>query len=152
LGQGSTFTIEIPKTVCVKIMEGFLVSTRGNRFVLPMVNVGESFRISADEITHTLGEGECIMHHGVIFPVRRLDRILELTKEDDKDKREYIGVILDVGFKDKRTVLLVDEVLGTQQVVIKDIEGLPQQSDVIAGGAVLGDERVAIVLNLESVL
>ncbi len=52
---------------------------------------------------------------------------------------------------EKRVVLIVDDVIGTQQVVIKDIDGLPDQSSLIAGGAVLGDEKVAIVLSLENI-
>ncbi len=151
LNEGSEFTIEIPKTVCVKIMEGFLVAVKSNKFVLPMTNVGESFKITNKEITETFGEGECIMHHGKVFPVVRLEKLLNLQNSSDEKKEENIGVILDNGTTKNRTVLLVDEVLGTQQVVIKDIEGLPEQSELIAGGAVLGDERVAIVLNLENV-
>jgi len=151
LTEGSEFTIEIPKTVCVKIMDGFLVSVKNNRFVLPMTSVGESFKITNNEITETLGDGECIMHHGKIFPVARLDKLLNLAEESLEKKSEKIGVILDYGKTSNKIVLLVDEVLGTQQVVIKDIEGLPEQTELIAGGAVLGDERVAIVLNLENI-
>ncbi len=148
--EGSTFTIEAPKAVAVRIMAGFLVSSCDNRFVLPMSGVGESFMVNSDEITTTIEEGECLLHHKKVFPVIRLDRLLEL-KRDETDKRtEYVGVIITAGQRD--FVLLVDDVLGTQQVVIKDIEGLGTRSDLISGGAILGDERVAIVLNLENVL
>ncbi len=151
LNEGSQFTIQIPKTVCVKIMDGFLVASKGNRYVLPMISVGESFKIDKKEITETLGEGECIMHHGIVFPVVRLSKLLDLNVNSTDTGSEDIGVILDDGKTKKPKVLLVDEVLGTQQVVIKDIEGLPNKSDLIAGGVVLGDERVAIVLDLDNV-
>jgi len=156
LGAGSNFTIQIPKTVCVKIMEGFLVDVSGERFVLPMTSVGESFKVGDKEITSTPGEGECIMHHNTVFPILRLDKRLDLTgnlksnrieQSIEHNDQEKIGVILESG--KNKLVLLVDDVLGTQQVVIKDIEGLPGQPEIIAGGAVLGDEQVAIVLNVE---
>jgi len=147
LNEGSSFTIEIPKTVCVRIMEGFLVESFGNRFILPMTSVGESFKIAEGDITETLGKGECILHHDTVFPLRRLNKILNLSNPG-KESKGGIGVILNVG--NSKIVLFVDDVLGTQQVVIKDIDGLLVQSELIAGGAVLGDEQVAIVLNLDS--
>ncbi len=150
LDEGSTFTIEAPKAVAVRIMAGFLVSSCDNRFVLPMAGVGESFMVDSDKITTTIEEGECLLHHKKVFPVIRLDRLLELKRDKDDQRTEYVGVIITAGQRD--FVLLVDDVLGTQQVVIKDIEGLGARSDLISGGAILGDERVAIVLNLENVL
>ena len=144
VGEGSRFILEVPKTVCVKIMEGFLVSAKGQRFILPMINVGESFCVRAKDMTMALGEGECLTRHGRVFSVKRLDRLLNLTGQDQE---EMVGIILEgLG---RGTILLVDKILGTQQVVVKTIEGLKASTGIIAGGAILGDEKVAIVLNLE---
>jgi two-component system chemotaxis sensor kinase CheA len=150
IGKGSTFKIEAPKAVAVKIMEGFLVETAQNRFVLPMKTVGESFVILEKEITKTLeSKDECILHYDRVLPVVRLDEILEIRSSNrDDPEKERVGVIITLSKKD--IVLIVDGVLGTQQVVIKEIEGLANHSRYIAGGVILGDERVAIVLNLES--
>ena len=59
----------------------------------------------------------------------------------------YRGVI--ITSCQKEFILLVDQILGIQQVVVKEIEGIVGKSDLIAGGAILGDEKVAIVLNLD---
>ena len=148
LGQGSVFTLEIPKKVAVNIIEGFLVLCNGNKFVLPMINVGKSFELSNDKIISSSIEGECVLHHNNVFPVMRLDRLLGFSHDSDK-KQEHVGVI--IYSKKQDFVLLVDEVLGVQQVVVKNIEDLPGKPEVVTGGAVLGDERVALVLNLENI-
>ncbi len=144
LKEGTSFFLEIPKTVCVNILEGFLVESSGSRFVLPMINVGESLLISEGDIVSSFDEGECILHHDKVFPIRRLNQILGL--DNQKASTQGVGVILDV--ENQNIILFVDKVLGTQQVVVKDINGLPKQSDLILGGAVLGDEQLAIVLNV----
>jgi len=143
--KGSSFTLQFPKAVCVKIMDGFLVSACGQRFILPMSSIGESFEILEEKITHTPGQGDYVMHHSKIFPVRRLSQALGLT-DNNVSSDGKVGVTVEVG---QRYVLLVDKVLGAQRVVIKDIVGLGARSQAVAGASILGDERVAIVLDVE---
>ncbi len=143
-GKGTKFTIILPKSITVKIMEGVLVSSSQQRFVLPMVAVGESFEIDVGSISRLPDGSECIMLHDKVMPLVRLAGILGLPAQAGASG---IGMVI-LNAK-KPLVLAVDEILGLQQVVVKKIEGIGNFAGFIAGGAILGDEAVAIVLDTE---
>ncbi len=145
-GKGTCFTIEFPKSITVKIIRGFLVAVQKERFILPLSVVGESFEVTASQITHIPGKGECITRHDKVFPLLRLASVLDLP--DQTRKATGVGIILET--IQRPVVLFVDEVLGIQQVVVKKIDGLAISSALIAGAAILGDERAAIVLNTDN--
>jgi two-component system chemotaxis sensor kinase CheA len=146
-GIGSTFTVYLPKTVTVQILDGFLVQVGRERLVLPLRTISESFRPTPDQL-HTVAErGECVSRRGRVFPLVRVNRLLALDTAD-RSPSEAIVVSVEVA-AGRPAGLLVDQVLGVQQVVLREIAGIDSESQVFAGGAVLGDGRVAMVVDVE---
>jgi len=148
-GQGSRFILRVPKSVTVQIIRGFIVAAEQQQFIIPANFIGESFNVAPDNISSVVGRGECIMHHDRIFPMIRLASLLSLRRPAG-NSAGGIGIILTVNKRE--FVLLVDQVLGMTQVVVKDIGGLTGLSPLIKGGAILGDEKVTVVLNPEAVI
>jgi two-component system chemotaxis sensor kinase CheA len=146
-GIGSTFTVYLPKTVTVQILDGFLVQVGRERLVLPLRAISESFRPTPDQL-HTVAErGECVSRRGRIFPLIRVSRLLAL---DTADRAPSEAIVVSVEVAAGRPAgLLVDQVLGVQQVVLRKVAGIDGESQVFAGGAVLGDGRVAMVVDVE---
>ncbi|MGB0679769.1 MAG: chemotaxis protein CheA, partial [Polyangiales bacterium] len=146
-GAGTTFSVHLPKTVTVQILDGFLVQVGRERYVLPLRSIHESFRPVRDEI-HTVAEqGECIYRHGHIFPLVRVADLLcvksEIIRPDE-------SIIVSVDVKGGGLVgLMVDHVLGTQQIVLRDVDGIDTRPAPFSGGAVLGDGHVAMVVDVE---
>jgi two-component system, chemotaxis family, sensor kinase CheA len=146
-GQGSTFTIHLPKAVTVQILDGFLVQVGEERLVLPLRAISESFRPTLDQL-HTVAErGECVSRRGRVFPLVRFNRLLALGAPD-RCPSEAIVVSVEVS-GGRPAGLLVDQVLGVQQVVLREVAGIDTRAQVFAGGAVLGDGRVAMVVDVE---
>ncbi len=147
LGKGSTFTVHLPKAVTVQILDGFLVQVGNERLVLPLRAISESFRPTPDQL-HTVAErGECVSRRGRVFPLVRFNRLLGLDVEE-KCASDAIVVSVEVA-GGRAAGLLVDQVLGVQQVVLREVEGIDSALQVFAGGAVLGDGRVAMVVDVE---
>lgn len=146
-GVGSTFTIHLPKAVTVQILEGFLVQVGEERLVLPLRAISESFRPTLDQLHTVAGRGECVSRRGRVFPLVRFNRLLALGAED-KCPSKAIVVSIEVS-GGRSAGLLVDQVLGVQQVVLREVVGIDTPAQVFAGGAVLGDGRVAMVVDVE---
>ncbi|HTV21805.1 MAG TPA: chemotaxis protein CheA, partial [Polyangiaceae bacterium] len=146
-GVGSTFTVYLPKTVTVQILDGFLVQVGRERLVLPLRAISESFRPTPDQL-HTVAErGECVSRRGRVFPLVRFNRLLAL---DAADRSPSDAIVVSVEVAGGRPAgLLVDQVLGVQQVVLREVAGIDSEPQVFAGGAVLGDGRVAMVVDVE---
>jgi two-component system chemotaxis sensor kinase CheA len=146
-GVGSTFTVYLPKTVTLQILDGFLVQVGRQRLVLPLRAISESFRPTPDQL-HTIAErGECVSRRGRVFPLVRFNRLLALDAAD-RSPSEAIVVSVEVA-GGHSAGLLVDQVLGVQQVVLREVAGIDGEHQVFAGGAVLGDGRVAMVVDVE---
>jgi two-component system chemotaxis sensor kinase CheA len=146
-GKGSTFTVHLPKAVTVQILDGFLVQVGKERLVLPLRAISESFRPTPEQL-HTVAErGECVSRRGRVFPIVRFSRLLGL---DIEEKCASDAIVVSVEVAGGRAAgLLVDQVLGVQQVVLREVEGIDSTRQVFAGGAVLGDGRVAMVVDVE---
>jgi two-component system chemotaxis sensor kinase CheA len=140
-GAGTTFTILMPLTLA--IIEGLIVSVAGQRFVIPTLSVRESLRPRAGSVTTVHGRGELVDVRGRKLPMMRLGRHLGIGGEDDPSRG--IVVVLEAGHD--RRCLLVDELVGKQEVVIKTLgETFTGRGD-FAGAAILGDGRVGLILD-----
>jgi two-component system chemotaxis sensor kinase CheA len=140
-GRGTTFTILMPLTLA--IIEGLIVSVAGQRFVIPTLSVRESFRPAAGGVATVHGKGELVDVRGRQVPMVRLGRHLGIGGEVDPCRG--IVVVLEAGHD--RRCLLVDELVGKQEVVIKSLgETFAGRGD-FAGAAILGDGRVGLILD-----
>jgi two-component system, chemotaxis family, sensor kinase CheA len=141
-GQGTTFTIRLPLTLA--ITDGMLVKVGSERYIIPTVNIKLSFRPDGDSLSKVAGRGEMVMLRGDLMPLFRLHRLFRITGAVEEPTR---GLLVMVGDGNRRCVLLVDELLGQQQVVAKTLgDGLGKIQGV-SGGAILGDGRVGLILD-----
>lgn len=139
--KGTTFSISTPLTLA--IIEGLIVAVSGQRFVIPTLSVRESFRPLAASVSTVHGRGELIDVRGRQLPLLRLGRHLGIDGCEQPD--HGIVVVLEAGYE--RRGLLVDELLGKQEVVIKSLgETFTGRTD-FAGAAILGDGRVGLILD-----
>lgn len=145
-GQGTTFTISMPLTLA--IIEGLIVAVGGQRFVIPTLAVRESFRPRPGGITTVHGRGELVDVRGSLVPLVRLGRSLGVAAEEDPARA--IVVVLDVGHD--RRCLLVDELVGKQEVVIKSLGETFSGRAGFAGAAILGDGRVGLILDAPAIV
>jgi len=141
-GEGSTLAIRLPLTLA--IIDGMALRVGEERYVLPLLSIERSVRPRRDEVFTVAGRGEMLAHDDGLVPVMRLHRHFG-TPGACTDITE--GVVVIVDDNGSRAGLFACELLGQQQTVIKPLgEGLPQQPGV-AGGAVMPDGRVGLILD-----
>lgn len=141
LGAGTTITIELPFTLA--ITDGMVVRVGGDRFIVPTINIDMTFRAESNEVFTVMGESEQVSFRGKSVPVIRLHRLFEMNGAIEELSE---GTLLVIKNNNKRYALLVDEVIGQQQLVGKSINMLVKM-DHISGGAIMGDGRVGLILD-----
>lgn len=144
-GRGSTFTIKLPLTLA--IITALMVEVSGETFAIPLSGVLESIRIHGDEI-HDVGGSEVIKLRERLLTVHRLDRFFWQKSNDSRDY-EYIVV---VGSGEKRGGLVVDRLIGQQEIVIKALDDYLGDLPGISGGTILGDGNISMIVDIGGVL
>jgi two-component system, chemotaxis family, sensor kinase CheA len=146
-GQGTNFTILLPLTLA--IIDGLLVGVGGDRYIIPTLSVRESFRPPPGTVTTVHGRGEVVSVRGRQTPLLRLGHYLGTPSRAVKPED---GIIVVVESGDSARGLLVDELLGKQEVVIKSLGRAFRQQNLLAGGAVLGDGWVGLILDVDTLV
>ncbi len=144
-GTGSVFTIKLPLTLA--IINALMVEVSGETFAIPLSGVLESIRIHGDEI-HEVGGSEVVKLRERLLPVHRMDRFFWQKSSDARDY-EYIVV---VGSGEKRGGLVVDRLIGQQEIVIKALDDYLGELPGISGGTVLGDGNISMIVDIGSIL
>lgn len=146
-GTGTTFLLKLPLTLA--IIDGLVVVVGQDRYIVPIFAVREIIRPARENLFTVEGRGEMAMVRQKLLPVVRLSRRLGVAakSEDPCD-----GLMI-VGESDNKTFcLLVDALAGKQEVVIKSLGVTFQDVRGIAGGAILGDGRVGLILDLPTLV
>jgi len=146
-GQGTTFTIVLPLTLA--IIDGMLVGVGDDRYIIPTLSVRESFRPRPGMVTTVHERGEVVSVRGRLTPLLRLGQHLG-TPGRAVDPTDGIIVVVESG--DAARGLLVDELLGKQEVVIKSLGETFRKQDLLAGAAILGDGRVGLILDVDTLV
>lgn len=141
-GRGTTVTIFLPLTLA--IIEGLMVAVGGQQFILPAVSVRESFRPLPGGVATVHGRGELVDVRGQLLPLLRLGSLLGIA-DAVADPARGIVVVIEAGHD--RRCLLVDALVGRQEVVIKGLGETFQGHRSFAGAAILGDGRVGLILD-----
>jgi two-component system, chemotaxis family, sensor kinase CheA len=141
-GRGTTFTVSIPLTLA--IIEGLLVAVGDHRYVIPTLSVVESFRPEPGRVVVVHGRGELVEVRGRQVPLLRLGPHLGVSGTVS-DPTHGIVVVVESG-SDSRC-LLVDGLIGRQEVVIKSLGDMFPHRAGFAGAAILGDGRVGLILD-----
>lgn len=144
-GKGCTFTIRLPLTLA--IMDGQLVRSRAETYIIPLVAISELLQIKPEQVRTIRGQAEVYRLREAYIPVVRLSEVFALPPADDADAMEMM-IVVENG--SEQVGLVVDEFLGQQQVVIKSLEQNFRQVEGISGATILGDGTVALILDIAS--
>jgi two-component system chemotaxis sensor kinase CheA len=144
-GCGATVTIELPLTLA--ILEGLLVRVADRTLVLPLLSVVETVSPRAGQIQRVAEQGDVVVIRNESIPLLQLRRYLGLASraETDAAARSLI-VVVEAGHK--KIGLVVDELLGQQQVVVKSLERHLRKIDGLMGATILGDGCVAPIVDV----
>ncbi len=142
LGKGSTFTIKLPLTLA--IIQGLLVNAGKEEYAIPLSAVIEVVSVAQSKI-YTVNGQEVIKIREEVSPLVRLDKILNCQHINDNLDNSYVVL---VGYGIHRIGLLVDELLGQQEIVIKSLGDYLGTIPAIAGSTILGDGRVIMIIEV----
>ena len=135
--------MKLPLTLA--IIDGLVVTTGRQRYIIPLYAVREMFRPAAGSLFTVQNRQEMAMVRGRLLPVLRLYRKFQLTPRTE-DPGEALLIVIETG--SRPFCLMVDDLIGKQEVVIKSLgEGMGKIQGV-AGGAILGDGRVGLILDM----
>jgi len=146
-GVGSTFTIRLPLTLA--ILDGQLVRVGEEVFILPLVSIIESLQVDMSMINNVGGQNEVLRLRDEYVPIVKLHELLHV--EPDNYELEN-GLLVVVEADSSKVGLFVDDLLAQQQVVIKSLEQNYQKVDGISGATILGDGKVALIVDISGVL
>jgi len=142
-GKGSKLTLKLPLTLA--IIDGMTVRVGEDNYIIPLITVTESIRPKSSELQRIVGKGEVVNLRGEWVPVVRLYEVFQVTP-DYTDPAQALLVIVEA--EGRRVAVLVDELTGQQQVVIKTLEQNYRKVEAISGATILGDGQVALILDV----
>ncbi len=144
-GKGSTFVLSLPLTMA--IIDGMVVRIGNERFVVPTLAIEQSFRTEAGQVSTVMGELRVVSVRGTLLPVFPFGWLFGVV-EDTHDIDDALFVV--VKSNNSRMCLVVDKILGQQQVVIKSLGESVGRIKGVSGATILGDGRVALILDIAS--
>jgi two-component system chemotaxis sensor kinase CheA len=146
-GQGTTLTISIPLTT--SITDGMILRVDEQHFILPIDSIKELVNLKASQILEMQPGSEVYNHRGLVLPVLSLKRLL--IRDSKLERYQFAqgsaATLAVVETSGQTVALQTDEVLGQTQVVLKSLEASFEGIPGIAGAAILGDGKVALVLD-----
>jgi two-component system chemotaxis sensor kinase CheA len=144
-GRGMTITLALPLTLAV--MEGMVIKVGEETYVMPLSTIVECLRPAKSEISSLIGTRGMLQLRGDLVPIMHLADLLDISSNGG-DSEERVVIITDAG-DGSRFGLVVDQLCGHQQVVIKSIEESYGSVPGIAAATILGNGRVAFILDVE---
>lgn len=141
-GYGMKVSVRLPLTLA--IMDGMSVGVGDEVYILPLSSVVESFQVKAEAVS-TVGQGsQLVKVRDEYMPVIELEKVFQVPRFDFEKSSDIMVVVEAEG---SRVVLLVDELLGQQQVVVKNLESNYRKVPNVSGATILGDGKVALILD-----
>ncbi|MCR5282287.1 MAG: chemotaxis protein CheA [Lachnospiraceae bacterium] len=146
LGEGSTFTIRLPLTLA--IIQALMVEIGGEKYAISLGSIQTIEDVAKSEVK--LVENKEVMNlRGTVVPLIRMNKVLSI--ESTKSPDENLLVII-VKKGDKLAGLIVDELMGQQEIVIKSLGRYINKSKIISGATILGDGEVALILDTNALI
>jgi two-component system chemotaxis sensor kinase CheA len=142
-GKGTTFRIKLPLTLA--ILDGLTLQVGEQIFIVPLTSIVESIRPLPENVKTVLGKGEIVVVRGQFLPLLRLHRLFNVHGKTTDPTQALVVILENDGVQ---AALMVDELVGQQQVVIKSLEAHYQKVEGIAGATIMGDGRVALILDV----
>ena len=141
-GSGTTFRIFLPLTLA--IIDGLIARVGDERYIFPTLSVCESFRPTPQMITRVQGKGEVVKVRDRLCPILRLYDHFKITPRTTEPCE---GLLIVVESASQRRCIMVDELIGKQEVVIKSLDERFKSNKCVAGAAIMGDGRVGLILD-----
>jgi two-component system chemotaxis sensor kinase CheA len=146
-GYGMSVKVRLPLTLA--IMDGMSVGVGEECYILPLSSVVESFQVRP-EMIRTIGNiGRVVEVRDEFMPVLELEQVFRVPRFDFEN---VSGIMVVVEAEGGRVALLVDELLGQQQVVVKNLEANYRRVEDVSGATIMGDGRVALILDIGSLV
>jgi len=146
-GVGSTFTIRLPLTTA--IVDGMVVKVDNERYIIPTIAIRETISPKKDEIITIKNKGEMIKVRGEVISIIRLHRLL---KTGTCGRKPWKSLVVIVESEEKKHAIMVDDLLGQQQVVIKSLGKKLKDIKGVSGAAILGDGKVGLILDIGGIV
>ena len=147
LGKGTMFTLKLPLTLA--IIEGMTVRVGRETYIVPLLSILESIQPKAGVMKTVVGKGELINVRGTYLPMIRMYDVFSLQPEHTEPTKAILLILETEG---ERVAVMVDEILGQQQVVIKSMEQNFHKVAGVAGATILGDGTVGFILDVRGLI
>lgn len=152
-GKGTTFYIRLPLTLA--IVDGMVIKVSDERYIIPTLNVQESFRPRKDDYFTLRGKGEMMKVREDLIPLIRLDELLDFSGgnggSNGTDKAPWERLVVVVENQERKMCLLIDELVSQEEVVIKNLGGWLKDIEGIAGSTIMGDGKVGLILDIAGI-
>ncbi|NJL58928.1 MAG: chemotaxis protein CheA [Desulfobacteraceae bacterium] len=142
-GEGSMFRMILPLTLA--IIDGMVVRAGHETYVVPTLSIVRSVQPDAKDISKVLNRGEMIMIQGKLIPLFRLASLFDITGAVSDPTK---GIVMVVEDDNKQVGLLIDELIGSQQIVIKTLGDMFKHIPGISGSAIMPNGRVGLILDV----
>ena len=146
-GQGSTFIVKLPLTLA--IIEGITFALGKQIYIMPLISIIEQIKVQNEQVKPFEGKGEMIKIRDEYLPLIRLHKVFEIDTQVENIE-DGIVVVVEAGYR--RCAIFVDELLDQQQVVIKSLDSAFSKHAGIAGGTILGDGRIALIIDIQGLV
>ncbi len=145
--RGTRFFIKLPLTLA--IIDGMMVTVGDEKFIIPLTSIVEFIKATPKDIKTVEGAGIVVRMRDEYIPVAPLYRLLGIPAYEELPTEGLLVIIKDAK---KKMALLVDDILGQEQVVTKSLKENYRQVDGVAGATILGDGRVAVILDVPTLI
>ena len=146
LGEGTTFIVRLPLTLA--IIQALMVEIRDEKYAIALGSISNIESIPVNEIKYVQAQ-EVIHLRGAVIPLIRLDQVLDM--EEKQEEPENLTVVI-VKKGDSLACLVVDNLIGQQEIVIKSLGKYINNNKIISGATILGDGEVALILDVNTLM
>ena len=146
-GRGSVFKMSLPLTLA--IIDGMVIRVGREIYVLPTISIIRSVKPAPGDVSSVFGRGEMLLLQGNLIPLYRMSQIYGIADAQGELSEAIVVVVEDEG---RRSGLVIDELVGRQQVVIKSLGDTMRNIPGISGGAIMPDGRVGLILDVGGLL
>lgn len=146
LGEGTTFIVRLPLTLA--IIQALMVEIRDEKYAIALGSIANIESIPVNEIKYVQAQ-EVIHLRGAVIPLIRLDQVLDM--EEKQEEPENLTVVI-VKKGDSLAGLVVDNLIGQQEIVIKSLGKYITNNKIISGATILGDGEVALILDVNTLM
>jgi two-component system chemotaxis sensor kinase CheA len=145
-GEGTTITIQLPLTLAV--LDGMIVGVGDEQYIVPLEFVAEAIMPAASDIKTIVNQASLVAVRGEHLPIVRLEDVVQLERDASAVPPEPLCLVVEVD--NRRAALMVDKLVGQQQLVVKSLESNLHSVPGVAGATILGDGRVSLILDVSS--